>query len=146
MILVLNFGGQFAHLIARRVRDLGVRAEIVRHNISDREIAELDPDGFILSGGPSSVLEKGSPMPDKAIFDLGIPVLGICYGEQLLGHLLGGKVKPGHKKEFGKEILKIHSKQGVFKGLAAKEAVWFFHGDYVSALPKEFARTAPTKT
>ena len=145
MILVLNFGGQFAHLIARRVRDLGVRAEIVPHDISDREIAELEPDGLILSGGPSSVLEKGSPMPDKAIFNLGIPVLGICYGEQLLAHLLGGKVKPGHKKEFGKEILKIHSRQGIFKGLAAKEAVWFSHGDYVSALPKEFARTASTK-
>lgn len=144
MILVLNFGGQFAHLIARRVRDLGVKAEIVRHDISAREVAELEPDGLILSGGPSSVLERGSPMPKPEIFELGIPILGICYGEQLLAHLLGGKVKSGVKKEFGKEILKINSRQGIFKGLTAKEIVWFSHGDFVSALPRGFVRTAST--
>lgn len=131
-------------MIARRVRDLGVKAEIVKHDISAREIAELEPDGLIFSGGPSSVLEKGSPLPKKEIFYLGIPILGICYGEQLLAHLLGGKVKPGLKKEFGKETVKIDSKQKIFKGLAGKETVWFSHGDFVSAMPRGFVRIATT--
>lgn len=145
MIVVLNFGGQFAHLIARRVRDLGVRAEILHGDASVLEIAALKPAGLILSGSPHSVLEKG-PLPDKKIFKLGIPVLGICYGHQAMGHLLpGGKVKKGSVHEFGKEILSIKKRGGLFKGLKSKEVVWFSHGDQVSALPKGFTALASTK-
>ena len=94
MIVVLNFGGQFAHLIARRVRDLGVRAEILHGDASVEEIVALKPSGIILSGSPFSVLERGI-LPDKKIFTLGIPILGICYGHQVMAHMLGGKVKKG---------------------------------------------------
>ena len=145
MIVVLNFGGQFAHLIARRVRDLGVRAEILHGDASVSEIQKLNPKGIILSGSPHSVLE-GGPLPDKKIFELGLPILGICYGHQAMAHLLGGKVKKGSVREFGKEILSISKKDKLFKGLSGKEVVWFSHGDTVATLPKGFVATASTKT
>lgn len=144
MIVVLNFGSQFAHLIARRVRDLGVRAEILPYDASVAQIQKYNPAGIILSGGPSSVLEKNSPRPHKGIFDLNIPILGICYGHQLMAHMLGGKVSPGTHREFGKETLRVQKKVGVFKKLSAKEVVWFSHGDQASRLPKGFTRTAST--
>ncbi len=145
MIVVLNFGGQFAHLIARRVRDAGVWAEILHGDASVKEIQALNPAGIILSGSPHSVLERG-PMPDKKIFDLRIPILGICYGHDVLAHLLGGKVHKGKHREYGKEVLSVLKKDKLFKGLAAKEVVWFSHGDQVSRLPKGFVKTASTKT
>ncbi len=145
MIVVLNFGGQFAHLIARRVRDLGVKAEILHGDASIEEIRALHPTGIILSGSPHSVLENG-PLPDKKIFELGVPILGICYGHQAMGHLLpGGKVKKGTTREFGKEILSIKKQGKLFKGLSAKQVVWFSHGDQVSTLPKGFTLLASTK-
>ena len=145
MIVVLNFGGQFAHLIARRVRDLGVKAEILHGDATIAEIQALNPVGVILSGSPHSVLE-GGPLPDKRVFELGIPVLGICYGHQLMAHLLGGKVQNKENKEFGKEIVSIKKKTGILKGLLAKETVWFSHGDQATKLPKGFVITASTKT
>ncbi len=145
MIVVLNFGSQFAHLIARRVRDLGVKAEILPFNAPSARIAAFSPSGIILSGGPSSAIEKGSPKPDKRIFELGIPILGICYGHQLMGHMLGGKVAKGAHHEFGKESLSLVRATGLFKGLKKREMVWFSHGDQVSKLPKGFTRTASTK-
>jgi GMP synthase (glutamine-hydrolysing) len=144
MIVVLNFGGQFAHLIARRVRDLGVKAEILHGDASVGEVTALNPSGIILSGSPHSVLE-GGPLPDKRIFELGIPVLGICYGHQSMAHLLGGAVKKGSVREYGKETLSISKKDKLFKGLSSKETVWFSHGDTVEKLPKGFTKTASTK-
>lgn len=144
MIVVLNFGGQFAHLIARRVRDLGVKAEILHGDAKASEVAALKPVGIILSGSPHSVLEKG-PLPDKKIFELGLPILGICYGHQLTAHFLGGKVKKGTVREYGKETLSISKKDALFKGLSSKETVWFSHGDTVGKLPKGFTKTASTK-
>ncbi|TSC82769.1 MAG: GMP synthase (glutamine-hydrolysing) [Parcubacteria group bacterium Gr01-1014_20] len=144
MVLVLNFGSQFAHLIARRVRDLGVRAEILRFDVPALKIQELKPAGIILSGGPASVLEKGSPRPDRRIFDLGVPILGICYGEQVIAEMLGGKVKAGTRREFGKETLSVLDRTGIFLGLSKEETVWFSHGDQVTGLPKGFIRLAST--
>ncbi len=144
MVLVLNFGSQFAHLIARRVRDLGVKAEILRFDARPEEIKRFSPSGIILSGSPASVLEKGSPRPHREIFSLGIPVLGICYGEQVMAHMLGGKVQKGMRREFGKENLVINPSASIFLGLKNKETVWFSHGDQVSRLPKGFVRIGST--
>lgn len=144
MIVVLNFGSQFAHLIARRVRDLGVRAEILPGDAPVSEIQKLTPAGIILSGGPSSVLDAGAPLPDPKVFEFGVPVLGICYGHQAMAHLLGGEVVPGEAREFGKEVIKISSKKGIFKGLSGKETVWFSHGDQAAKLPEGFVATAST--
>jgi GMP synthase (glutamine-hydrolysing) len=146
MILILNFGSQFAHLLARRVRDLGVKAEILPFNTKASEIKRLHPIGIILSGGPASVLEKRSPRPDKCIFELGIPVLGICYGHQVMAYMLGGTVTKGTHREFGKETVRVLERKGIFKNLSAKEVVWFSHGDQVSIVPKGFKNIASTDT
>lgn len=145
MIVVLNFGSQFAHLIARRVRDLGVKAEIVPFDTSAEVLRAIGPSGIIFSGGPRSVLEKGAPLPDKRIFDVGVPILGICYGHQVMAHMLGGKVEKGKYREFGKEVLKV-GRGSIFKGLAKSETVWFSHGDQAKQLPKGFVRIASTRT
>ncbi len=137
---------QFAHLIARRVRDLGVKAEILPFDASPTEIKAHHPAGIILSGGPSSVLEKGSPRSHKEIFELGIPILGICYGHQHMAHTLGGKVSKGKHREFGKETLFIKERKGIFAGLSAKEIVWFSHGDQAGKLPAGFIATASTSS
>ncbi len=144
MIVVLNFGSQFAHLIARRVRDLGVKAEILPFDTPVAIIKKLAPSGVILSGGPASVLEKKSPRPDKNIFNLDIPILGICYGHQVIAHMLEGKVIRGGHREFGKEILNVGSKAAIFQHIKPREVVWFSHGDQVIKLPKGFVGTAST--
>ncbi len=145
MVIILNFGSQFAHLIARRIRDLGVQAEILPFDAPVSKIREFSPSGIIFSGGPSSILEKGSPRPDKKIFELGIPILGICYGHQVMAHMFGGKIRKGKQREFGKEILSIQKQRGIFNGLSKKEQVWFSHGDQVVTLPKGFVATASTE-
>jgi len=144
MIAVLDFGSQFAHLIARRVRDLGVKTLIFPFDIPAAELAERKISGIIFSGGPSSVLEKKSPRPDKGIFTLGIPILGICYGHQVMAHMLGGKVARGRDREFGKEILRVKESAGIFQNLSLRETVWFSHGDQVVELPRGFKSTAST--
>jgi GMP synthase (glutamine-hydrolysing) len=146
MIIIFDFGSQFAHLVARRVRDMGVRAEILPFHTSVSEIKKINPVGIILSGGPDSVLEKNSLKPNKNIFKLGIPILGICYGHQVMAHMLGGRVVKGEHREFGKEILNIKDKRGIFKNLSSKEIVWFSHGDEVIKLPKGFKESASTNT
>ncbi len=146
MVVILNFGSQFAHLLARRVRDLGVKAEIFPFNTPASTLQALQPSGIILSGGPASVLEKKSPKPDKNIFKLGIPILGICYGHQLMAHMLGGIVRTGARKEFGKELLKIKKKTDLFKSLKSTEIVWFSHGDQVQHLQSEFTSIASTQS
>ncbi len=145
MIIILNFGSQFSHLIARRVRDLGVKAEILPFNTPAIKIKELNPVGIIFSGGPASVLEKGSPRPDIDVFSLGIPILGICYGHQVIAYMLGGEIERGKHREFGKEVLAIKQQSDVFKGLESKEQVWFSHGDQVTKLPKGFMTIASTE-
>src|SRR5947208_2972271 len=100
-ILILDFGSQYRHLIARRVRELNVFCQVIRHNLPASRVAELRPRGVILSGGPASVYEPGAPTCDPAIFDLGVPILGICYGMQLAVHALGGDVQPAGHREFG---------------------------------------------
>lgn len=144
MVIILNFGSQFAHLIARRIRDLGVKAEILPFNTPASEIEKLKPIGIIFSGGPSSVLDKETPRPDKTIFGLNIPILGICYGHQVMAHMLGGKVVKGEHREFGKETLTLGQGQGLFAGLSKQQIVWFSHGDQVKTLPSGFKKTAST--
>ncbi len=144
-ILVLNFGGQFAHLIARRVRQLGVYSEILPADAPLQAITSLSPKGIILSGGPSSVLEEGSPRCNPKVFSLGIPLLGICYGHQLMGYELGGNVRPGKKKEYGRVQLTA-GKSMLFQGMHGVQPVWFSHGDEVEKLPPGFASIAFTGT
>ena len=144
-IAVLDFGSQYTQLIARRIRECSVYSKIYPFKTSAKELKKDNVVGIILSGGPESVLSKGSPRPDKRIFDLGIPVLGICYGVQLIAHLLGGKVEKSSQREYGHGILKIRRKGSLFKGLPNKLRVWNSHGDRLSKLPKGFIAVASTE-
>ncbi|MEP0821916.1 MAG: glutamine-hydrolyzing GMP synthase [Ignavibacterium sp.] len=137
-VLVLDFGGQYTQLIARRIRELGVFSEIQPFNYPLDTIRSRSPLGIILSGGPSSVFEKDSPQPDPGIFDLGIPVLGICYGLQVIAHHLGGKVDPSARREFGKASLVIDNRDDLFAGLDGSTTVWMSHGDALSKIPPGF--------
>lgn len=144
-IAVLDFGSQYTQVIARRIRECSVYSKIYPFKTSAKELKKDNVVGIILSGGPESVLSKGSPRPDKRIFDLGIPVLGICYGVQLIAHLLGGKVEKSSHREYGHGILKIRRKGSLFKGLPNKLRVWNSHGDRLSKLPKGFVAVASTE-
>ena len=145
-IVILDFGSQYTQVIARRIRECRVYSTIVPFNITAAKLAELNPKGIILSGGPSSVYAKKAPLPDPAIFAMGLPVLGICYGVQLLGHFLGGKVEPGTKREYGKGTLKINDGTcPLFKGLPKSLQVWNSHGDKLTKLPKGFKPVAVTE-
>ena len=148
-ILVLDFGGQYCHLIGRRVRDHQVYSEIVPNGITPKEIEALHEGlnikGLILSGGPLSVYEKNAPKCDQRILDLNLPVLGSCYGHQLIAHICGGDVKPSKKKEFGVTHATIDKPIGVLRGLDEREKVWMSHGDTVFSLPEEFDVLAHTE-
>lgn len=146
MIVVINYGSQVAHLIARRVRDFNVYSEIIPYNVSIEKIKEMNPEGIILSGGPSSVYDQDSPISDKELLNLGIPILGICYGHQLISHQLGGKVTPNDIKEYGKKILEIGDKSKLFEDLKDKEQIWMSHGDLVEEVPPGFATIGSTDT
>lgn len=143
-ILILDFGSQFTQLIARRIRELGVYAEILPANAKMEEIRAHQPRGLVLSGGPHSVFDKGSPQSDSAILDLGIPVLGICYGMQWLGQALHGKVEPALTREYG--FTRVHitkSNSGLFAGIRDSDLnTWMSHGDEVRTLPSGFEETA----
>jgi GMP synthase (glutamine-hydrolysing) len=143
-ILILDFGSQYTQLIARRVRENKVFSQIVPFNIPAKEIAVLQPKGLVLSGGPASVTEKKSPLPDKGIFKLGIPILGICYGMQVIAEVLGGKVKHTASREFGKAELFIDQPQDLFAHLPGNFTCWASHGDYLTKLPSGFSITAHT--
>ena len=145
MLLVINLGSQLAHLIARRVRDLGVYSEIVPYDISAEKIKALKPKGIILSGGPSSVYEKNAPLIDNEIFNLGIPVLGICYGLQLIGKAFG-KVENYQIKEYGKTSLKLKKNGKLLEKLSKDEQVWMSHGDAITNLDKDFEVLASTNS
>lgn len=146
MILVLNFGGQTCHLIARRIRDFGVYSEILPCDITLAEIGKLKPSGIILSGGPASVYEHNAPVMNRKILGLGIPILGICYGLQLIAKLANGEVIGGRLKEFGKKTMHVKKNGKLLEGLLKKEQVWMSHGDLVTRLPDGFEILASTDT
>ncbi|HEX9427578.1 MAG TPA: glutamine-hydrolyzing GMP synthase, partial [Candidatus Polarisedimenticolia bacterium] len=141
-ILVLDFGAQYSQLIARRVRELNVYSELLPHNTPVDELRARRPRGLILSGGPDSVYAPQAPRLDPALFDLGIPVLGICYGMQLMAHLLGGRVVPAPEREYGPSELEVVGAPSLFRDLPARQKVWMSHGDEVMAPPSGFTISA----
>jgi GMP synthase (glutamine-hydrolysing) len=145
-VLVLDFGAQYAQLIARRVRENNVYCEIVRHDVTPEQIRRHAPRGLILSGGPKSVYEPGAPKCDPAIFSLGIPVLGICYGMQLACDTLGGKVDSAPAREYGRARCWATSAQGLLAGVPEHFDVWMSHGDQVTRVSDEFVPLARTGT
>ncbi len=145
-VLVLDFGSQYAQLIARRVREQNVYCEIVRHDISAARVREIAPKGLILSGGPASVYQASAPKCDPQLFDLGIPVLGICYGMQLACEALGGKVHSAPAREYGRAQCSIITSNGLFSGVPAETEVWMSHGDQVSNVSSDFESLARTAT
>src|SRR5687767_5771117 len=145
-VLVLDFGAQYAQLISRRVRENNVYCEIVRHDVTAEQIRRHAPRGLILSGGPSSVYETGAPKCDPAIFKLGIPVLGICYGMQLACETLGGKVENSPAREFGRARCSVVTAADFLAGVPEHFDVWMSHGDQVARVSDEFLALAKTKT
>lgn len=137
-IIVLDFGGQYNQLIARRVRDNDVYCEVYPYDITLERIKELDPKGIIFTGGPNSVYEEGAPTVDKAIFELGIPILGICYGSQLMAHLLGGTVKTAPISEYGKTEVIVKTDSKLFQKVSPATNVWMSHTDYIEVAPEGF--------
>ncbi|MHB8901804.1 MAG: glutamine-hydrolyzing GMP synthase, partial [Thermoguttaceae bacterium] len=145
-ILVLDFGSQYAQLIARRIREQNVYCEIVRHNITAQRVRELSPKGLILSGGPSSVYATGAPMCDPAIFELGIPVLGICYGMQIACQALGGEIHSATRREYGRAECRLIRANPLLDGVSPLTRVWMSHGDQVTTVSDDFVSLAETDT
>lgn len=145
-VLVLDFGSQTAQLIARRVRENHVFCQLVRHDLPAARIREIAPKGLILSGGPASVYGKGSPQPDPEIFNLGIPILGICYGMQVTCQTEGGQVAAGQTREFGNAPCRVLNPEGLFAGVPQQFQAWMSHGDQVRNLPAEYEPLATTET
>ena len=146
MILIIDFGSQYNQLIARRVREYHVYCRIEPPWISLAEIKALAPEGIILSGGPASIYEEGSPRVDPGIFDLGIPILGICYGMQYMVDALGGEVKKAEKREYGFAELQTRDAAGIFHGIEKKTRCWMSHGDTVEKTPRGFSVTGSTSS
>lgn len=144
MVIVLDFGGQYNQLIARRVRECNVYCEVHPYTISLEEIKELNPKGIIFTGGPNSVYGDDSPRYEKAILELGIPVLGICYGSQLMAYLLGGNVETAPTSEYGKTEVDIKTDSKLFDGLKDKTICWMSHTDYIETAPEGFRVIAST--
>jgi GMP synthase (glutamine-hydrolysing) len=143
-VLIFDFGSQYGQLIARRVREQNVFCQIVRHDLPAERVAALHPRGLILSGGPASVYEAGAPLCHPGIFDLGIPILGICYGMQLACQTLGGTVVPGTSREFGRAHCRIQDADGLFAGVPEETVVWMSHGDQVQSVGGDFVPLAAT--
>ncbi|MEO8702236.1 MAG: glutamine-hydrolyzing GMP synthase, partial [Kofleriaceae bacterium] len=148
LVLVLDFGSQYTQLIARRIREQAVYCEIHPYTIATdpelQQVRALKPVAIILSGGPNSVYDEGAPTIDPKLFDLGVPVLAICYGAQLVAKLLGGVVEPAERREYGRATVRVKQTEGVFKSCSngAELAVWASHGDHVEALPPGYVHTA----
>ena len=145
VVAVLDFGSQYTQVIARRLRECQVYSKVIPFSTSAEELKKEGVKGIILSGGPSSVFAENAPHPDKAIFDLGVPVLGICYGIQLLGYLLGGKTEHSEEREYGKGTLNISGESPLFKGIKKTIQVWNSHGDKLTELPEGFEPVATTE-
>lgn len=145
MIIIADFGGQYNQLIARRVRDMNVYCEVVPYTKALEKAKELKPEGIIFTGGPNSVYLENSPKIEKEIYELGIPVLGLCYGMQIMAHTLGGKVVKGKEKEFGKTETKVDNSSKLFKDLEEDQITWMSHIDQVVELPDGFEKIAGTK-
>lgn len=144
-ILILDFGSQYTQLIARRIRELNVYCEIHPYHLSGDRVRDLAPKGIVLSGGPASVYAEQAPLIPAGLFSLGVPVLGICYGMQLIGHLLGGKVEPSDHREFGFAELELTGDHPLFSALSRKTRVWMSHGDRLAQLPAGFRVAAQTR-
>ena len=144
-IIVLDFGGQYNQLIARRVRECNVYCEIYSYKKDLEEIKAMNPKGIILTGGPNSVYEADSPTCDKALFEMGVPILGICYGSQLMMHLLGGTVGRAPVREYGKIEVNVDRTSKLFEDVSEKTICWMSHNDYISNIAPGFNRTAYTK-
>ena len=145
-IVILDFGGQYTQVIARRVRECKVFSTILRYDTPAATIAARNPKGIILSGGPASVYDRDAPLPDQEIFRIGVPILGICFGIQLMAHQLGGKVQRGQKREYGKGTLMVAGpKCALFRGLPPRLQVWNSHGDKLTRLPRGFRSVAVTE-
>ena len=147
LIIVLDFGGQYNQLIARRVRECGVYCEVRPYTTPLAELEAMKPIGFIFTGGPNSVYDERAPHVDPAVFELGVPVLGICYGCQLMAHTLGGQVTAAQAdtaREYGKTETYYDTSCRLFRGLPAQGVSWMSHGDYMARVPEGFALTAHT--
>ncbi len=144
-ILVVNFGSQYVQLIARRVRELGVFSEIVHWDTPPDEVAKKRPFGLIFSGGPASVYQEGAPLPSLELYDLGVPILGICYGLQVITHQLGGRVEKADHQEYGRAELEVLKEDTLFQGLPKTFDVWMSHADRVEELPQGFERIGGSK-
>ncbi|MBE6051218.1 MAG: glutamine-hydrolyzing GMP synthase [Clostridium sp.] len=144
LVLVLDFGGQYNQLIARRVRECNVYCEVHPYNLSIEKIKEMNPKGIIFTGGPNSVYGEESPLCDKAMFELGVPVLGICYGSQLMAHVLGGSVATAPVSEYGKTTVEVDSSSKLFKGVSDSTICWMSHTDYIEKAPEGFKVVANT--
>ena len=144
IIVVLDFGGQYNQLIARRIRDLGVYSELLPYNTPVERLRKLAPKGIVFSGGPASVYAEDAPHIDPAIYDIGVPIFGICYGMQLMAQQLGGKVERANKREYGKSEVDFDRNLALVKGLDTKQTLWMSHGDHVTQLPEGFALAGST--
>ncbi|MDD4600676.1 GMP synthase [glutamine-hydrolyzing] [bioreactor metagenome] len=146
MVLVMDFGGQYSQLIARRIRECGVYCEIAPYSITIDKILKNKPKAIVFSGGPSSVYSDKAPKCDAKVFDLGIPILGICYGMQLTAHLLGGKVAHADSREYGNTHLFVDNGQDLFTEISRETQVWMSHGDYIDTPPEGFTITGHTNS
>ena len=142
-IIVLDFGGQYNQLIARRVRECNVYCEVQPYTLSLEEIKAKNPKGIIFTGGPNSVYDETSPRYTNEIYEMGVPILGICYGAQLMAYQLGGKVETAPVSEYGRTEVDIDSKDGLFQDVADKTICWMSHTDYIIEAPEGFKVTAP---
>ena len=146
LIIVLDFGGQYNQLIARRVRECNVYCEVHPYTLTLEEIKAKNPKGIIFTGGPNSVYEKDSPKCGKEIFDLGIPILGICYGSQVMAHLLGGSVKAAPVSEYGKTEVAMDTSSKLLEGISERSICWMSHTDYIEKQPENFKIIADRKS
>ena len=144
LVLVLDFGGQYNQLVARRVRECNVYAEVIPYTTSLEDIKAKNPKGIIFTGGPNSVYKEDSPSYDKSIFEIGVPILGICYGSQLMAYKLGGEVATAPVSEYGKTDVEVDTSSLLFEGVSATTTTWMSHTDYIAKAPQGFKITGHT--